>query len=125
MEPTPDQALKQAVAVMEQVTFPGYSFEVVGDFTVPTYLQAKFSAPYTGPDGKPTGVTTLHHTRKWLLSKWMTRSELVQTAFKCVLTSVEHEAREQFTYRDVPVFGPHFNVEELVAIYPAGQEHRP
>ena len=61
-----------------------------------------------------TGVLTLQHTRKWLLSKHMTQSEIVQTAFKCALTSVEHEAREQFTYRGKPIFGPNLNVDQLV-----------
>ena len=46
----------------------------------------------------------------------MTPSELVQTALKCVLTSLEHEAREHFTYRGAAIFGPHFDVEALVRI---------
>ena len=52
-------------------------------------------------------------TRKWLLSSHMTRSELAQTALKCVLTSVEHRVREHFLYRGERVFGPHFHVEAL------------
>lgn len=33
-----------------------------------------------------------------------------------LLTALEHEARETFKYRDVAVFGPHFNIERLVAL---------
>jgi hypothetical protein len=51
----------------------------------------------------------------------MTRSELVQTAFKAVLTSIEHEAREQFTYKGARVFGPHFDIEALVSACRASQ----
>lgn len=48
--------------------------------------------------------------RKWLLSLHMTRSEIVQTALMAVIACEEHEAREKFTYRGKPVFGPHVDV---------------
>jgi hypothetical protein len=44
----------------------------------------------------------------------------VQTAFKCVLTSIEHEAREQFTYSGARVFGPHFDVDALAQLCVSG-----
>ena len=107
---------QQADAILALVGFPGYSFRVVGMFDgrMPTYLQASFLAPCNVAGGAPQ----LQRTRKWLLSAHMTRGELVQTAFKCVLTSMEHEAREQFTYRGAPIFGPHFDVDELAARLP-------
>jgi hypothetical protein len=46
----------------------------------------------------------------------MTVSEIVQTAFKATLTALEHETREKFRYRDAAIFGPHFNVERMVAL---------
>lgn len=55
-------------------------------------------------------------SRKWQLSPHMCRSELVQTALKCVLTAEEHEARERFTYRGRRIFGPHFDVDVLHAV---------
>lgn len=63
-----------------------------------------------------TKVTEPQSTRKWPLSKHMTKSELVQTAFKCYLTSMEHQARESFRYRGRLVFGPHIDVEQLWAL---------
>lgn len=61
-----------------------------------------------------------HHdwqkTRKWYLSPHMTDSEFYQTCFKCVLTSMEHRAREMFKYRGKRVFGPHFNIDALHSI---------
>lgn len=60
-----------------------------------------------------SGKAEVQHTRKWLLSPAMTRSEIVQTCFKLVMTSMEHRARESFTYRGKRVFGPHFDVEAL------------
>lgn len=55
-------------------------------------------------------------SRKWRLSEYMTKSELVQTALKAVLTAEEHEARESFRYRGKAIFGPHFDVDTLFAI---------
>ena len=110
---------ERAKAILSLVQFPGHTFRVAGDFTDGTaYLQALFMAPCNvrGGDFYPQA------TRKWLLSRHMTQSELVQTAFKFVLTSLEHEAREQFTYRGAAIFGPHFDVEQLVALCERGAQ---
>lgn len=58
-----------------------------------------------------------HVGRKWRLSLHMTKSEVVQTALKAVLTAIEHEAREEFLYRGAAVFGPHIDVDALVGVY--------
>jgi hypothetical protein len=78
--------------------------EVVRDF----YLQGRYMEADI-----VTGDETDQHTRKWRLSEHMTPSELVQTAFKCYLTSMEHRAREHFKYRGKRIFGPHFDVDAL------------
>lgn len=71
------------------------------------------------------GDPTLQHTRQWMLHPDMTNSELVTTALKLVLTSVEHEARENFKYRDRAIFGPHYNVDALHEVcHPQNMEHR-
>ena len=51
--------------------------------------------------------------RKWMLSQHMTKSEVVMTALKAVLTAVEHESREQFKYRGRSVYDPHYDVDKL------------
>lgn len=104
--------LQTANAILADIAFPGYSFGVVGDFSAVTYLQASFNAPCSVQQGQPLE----QKTRKWLLSPHMTRSELVQTAFKCVLTSIEHETRETFRYRGEAIFGPHFDVDSLYCL---------
>lgn len=108
----------RARSVLRMVEFPGYTFHLVGDFVSATYLQASFYAPCNVEGGKAVRQTT----RKWQLSAHMTPSELVQTAFKCVLTSIEHEAREQFRYRQRAIFGPHFNVERLAELCEQGSQ---
>lgn len=54
--------------------------------------------------------------RKWILSQWMTKSEIIQTAFKAVLAAEEHETREKFKYNGRAIFGPHFDVEQLYCL---------
>ena len=58
--------------------------------------------------------------RKWLLSPYMVTSEIVSTAFLAFLTFEEHECREQFTYKGVTVYGPHWNVEDIVEAHNNG-----
>jgi len=73
------------------------------------YLQVVFQAPDTTTRGRPM----VQKGRKWRLSRWMTRSEVVQTLLKAILTAEEHEARERFRYRGRAIFGPHLDVEAL------------
>jgi len=41
---------------------------------------------------------------KWYISPWSTEGEVVQTALKAILIAMEHEVREVFQYKGVPVF---------------------
>jgi hypothetical protein len=92
------------------VSFPGYTFRLeVGERT---YLQATFLARCA-----TTGTLEVQYTRKWYISHEATASEVVQTALKLVLTSVEHEARESFRYCGHAIFGPHLSVEKLLQLH--------
>jgi hypothetical protein len=102
--------IKQIEDILMQVKYLGYEFTVKSNNGV-MYLQAY----YVEPDivsGKPE----TQHTRKWQLSEHMVKSEIVQTAFKCVITSAEHRVREHFLYKGKRIFGPHFDVDALVEI---------
>lgn len=92
--------------ILKSIRYPHYEFFVNEDMGR-MYLQARH------PGGPPGG---LQHTRKWYVSMHACKNEIVQTALKLVLTSVEHEAREMFTYRGKKIFGPHFDVDMLVEI---------
>ena len=96
-------------AILSEVEYPGYRFQVGG--VDRAWLQAVFAERCA-----VTGALTEQFTRKWYISAQATRSEVVQTALKCVLTALEHEAREHFKYRGRPIFGPHFNVDALFEI---------
>lgn len=52
--------------------------------------------------------------RKWDLSEYMTKSEIVLTAWKAYLTFLEHEARETFLYKGAMIFDPHIDIDALL-----------
>lgn len=69
-----------------------------------------------------TGELQMQTTRKWLLSPYMTKSEFIQTVFKCALTSEEHKAREHFLYTGVRVFSPHYDIDSLAVLASTGAD---
>jgi len=99
---------------LAEVSFPGYTFEVGGEGQL--WIRASFLEHCAFSQ-----APKVQYTRKWFLSHHACHSEIVQTALKCVLTSVEHEAREKFLYRDKPIFGPHFDVDALHRICAGGE----
>lgn len=104
---------QQMQGVLDLIQFRDWELVVGGNLR--PYLQVQFDAPCN-----VTGESQRQHGRKWLLSPHMTRSELVTTALKAVLTAVEHEAREEFLYRGEMIFAPHFDVEDLVTLSQVG-----
>lgn len=63
--------------------------EKAGDF----YLQIE----YYEPDIR-TGEAALQRGRKWNISRFATKSEIVQTCFAACMASAEHQTREHFLY---------------------------
>lgn len=108
--------IAQAEDWLAAVRFQNYAF-TVREGHGGMFLQATYDEPDTY-----TGAVAKQYTRKWLLSPHMTESEVVQTAFKCCLTSMEHRCREDFKYHGARVFGPHFDVRDLLAVCRDGRE---
>lgn len=98
--------------VLSKVSYPGLTFELSGP-SIPTgrSLRVVCIEGTCNVTGKPMRW----NGRWWRLSEHMTPTEIVLTAFKAVLTALEHEAREQFTYKGVAVLDSHIDVEALVA----------
>lgn len=94
--------------ILRHVQFKGWSFIVKQD-GARCYMQVAFSENHS-----ETGEPAYWTGRKWMLSDHMTDSEVVQTAFLGVMTAVEHETREAFTFCGAAIFGPHFDVDLLV-----------
>lgn len=113
--------------VLDRIKFRDWAFwthdHMVGSERS-TYLQVEFSAPdpsVTPEIGAPPGHGhTRQKGRKWLLSPHMTDGEIAQTALMAVVAAMEHEIREEFTYRGHPIFGPHYDLEVLVAVCDSG-----
>lgn len=106
--------------IVAECGFPDYTFAVFVDGRGAWYLQAAYLEPDVN-----TGEMEQQATRRWFLSPEATKSEIVQTVFKCAMTSMEHKTREWFLYRGRAVFGPHFNVDALHSICDARhQEYR-
>lgn len=109
----------EVARILDAVQFKDWIF-YVGHFVGrnPEDDRVFIQVRYLEADADHDDATALEiqHGRKWLISKHATVSEVVQTAFKAVVTSMEHQAREHFTYRGARVFGPHFDVDQLVAL---------
>lgn len=104
-------------ALLDRIKFNDWVF-VVGFDGSQLYLQVQADEPCS-----ETGEMHRWHGRKWRLSKHMTDSEVIQTAFLAVMTAVEHETREQFTYRGHAVYSPHYDVQKLVGLLETGEAH--
>jgi hypothetical protein len=100
--------LDEANEIIKGCSFFDYSMRVHDSAHNGMYLQAVYKEADI-----VTGIEDFQYTRKWIVSPHMTKSELVQTAFKMCLTSMEHRAREHFRYKGKAIFGPHFDVDAL------------
>jgi hypothetical protein len=100
--------ISRAKEILDSVVYPKYTFHAVIDGRGEMYLQGSYLEAdiYTGKVEKQL-------TRRWFISPEMSKSELVQTAFKMIMTSMEHRVREHFLYNNRLVFGPHFNIDKL------------
>lgn len=61
---------------------------------------------------------------KWYISPYITKSELVQKCFLCVLQAEEHETRLEFKYKMSPIFKPHYDVDDLVDLSKKSTDRR-
>jgi hypothetical protein len=100
--------IEVAAGIVAECHFPDYTFKVDVSRTGAVYLQATYLEPDT-----LTGAVELQYTRRWFLSPEMSRSEIVSTAFKCAITSMEHKTREWFTYNGRAIYQPHYDVDSL------------
>lgn len=102
---------EQVKEVVSNVTYRHWQF-YVGRMDDGAYVQVQFPAA----DPENNWALTTQHGRKWYVSLHATESEIVQTCLKAVLTALEHEAREQFTYNNRAIFGPHIDVDALIEV---------
>jgi hypothetical protein len=99
--------LSEALA---RCSYPGYTFHSCTDYNV-----FEIWATYEEAD-TATGKVEVQETRHWISPLENGPNAVVSTAFKCVLTSMEHRTREWFLYRERAIYQPHYDVEQLHAI---------
>ncbi len=95
---------------LNEINYKDWSF-FIGVKGEVMYLQVQF---LEADNYDSNSAKEIQKGRKWLISQHMTKSELIQTALKAVITAEEHEIRELFTYKGAAIFGPHFDVDELL-----------
>lgn len=110
MKQLSDRRLKQ---IAKQITYRKGWRLTLSDASVGKrpYIQWSFMAACT-----KTGKVSEVSSRKWLLSRWMTESELVYTAYKAALAAEEHESREFFRYQGKRILNPHLDVKALMKV---------
>ncbi len=114
--------LPELQLILSQIAYKDWVFHsaLMGDGF---YLQVRFVAP---DNDQPGSTATLpQHGRKFYVSTYSTKGEVVQTALLACLLAEEHECRELFRYRGARLFGPHFDADELAEFALGAQtEHR-
>ena len=96
--------------IVSKLSYRDWNFRVLekGDGFL---LQIQFMAP---DSESPNGEPKLQSCRKWYVSQYATKNEVIRTAWKAVMAAVEHEAAEAFLYRGKAVFNPHVDFDAVV-----------
>ncbi len=102
------KGLEDFLHILERIKYPGFTFKL-------EQRSGEIFLSVVCVDGtnNVTGDPEAWSGRKWLLQRHMTNSEVIQTVFKAILTALEHEARELFTYRGVSVLDGHMDLEQI------------
>lgn len=105
------KGLDDFICILQRCQYPGFIFSLQQRYGE-CFLQVVCER---GRDNT-TGELMIWRGHKWWLSRHSTNSEVVQTAFKAVLTALEHEARERFLYRGHAVLHGHYDLEQLATL---------
>lgn len=103
----PEKSNFEIQTILNNISYKDWDIVLREKDSVP-YLQVQFYAPDSF-----TGEIERQYCRKWMLSRFMTDSEIVRTAFKAVEAAVLHELQEDFRFMDEPVYRPHFDIYSL------------
>lgn len=95
--------------ILSDVNYKDWTFRV-SSLSESFFIQVQFTVI-----DEDTQLPEIHRGRKWYINSYMTRSEIVQTAFLAVMVAEEHETRNNFRYKNKAIFCPLYNADELVA----------
>lgn len=102
----------ETASLLNEVKYPGLSFELYWDGPT-SNRDIRLRVVCKDGSCNITGKPHSWNGRWWRLSQHMTDSEIVWTAFKAVLTALEHEAREKFTFKGIRVADSHVDIHKL------------
>lgn len=104
--------------LISRCKFPEHHFEIAQQEGGRWFLRMRLPQK---ADAREAPTAQWWNGRWFRLSPHMTDGEIVQTAFLAVLTFLEHEAREAFTFDGEAVMGPHLDIHELVRLHKEGK----
>lgn len=110
-DPRDEARLDEICRILEDVLYKPTWRPFVGFMGGGHYLQWRFTAI----DCK-TGEPEIQHGRKWYISSFATKSEIVFTALAAVKMAELHELHETFLYKGRPLVNPHVDVDALTAV---------
>lgn len=97
--------------IVADVTYKDWKF-TIGDDDGHPWLQVSFPAV----DNYAPHIMNIQTGRKWRLSRFMCKGEVVQTALAACLAAEEHEARELFRYKGQSIYDGHYDPDALAAL---------
>jgi hypothetical protein len=118
LESNNDELWDRVCDLVERIKYDrnGWKILVIGHAGT-VMIQVYFEAP---PD-RITGLVKGHYGRRWLITRPMLDSEIVQTAFMAVKAAEEHECRERFLFDHKRIFSPHFDAAQVAALMESGE----
>lgn len=99
--------------VVSRVSFPGYEFSIQGWVSGLVTLRVEYQEKDV-----MTGIPETQHGRRWIIEDDATDMAIIQTCFKALLTSLEHRAREHFTFEGRALLQPHYSLAAMLNIAP-------
>lgn len=113
----PDMEIKEIKALLSRVSCEalGMEFDILverdKEYGHRIYLQIGYVAPCS-----KTSVYGVWRGRKWYLSKYMTKDEIIKTAYAAFEAAVKHEVMEGFKVDGKILFNPHVDFEALLKV---------
>ncbi len=104
------KGIDEIISIVAGCDFPGHKITVRRDGDR-AYLQVRGWEPdtVTGDPAPEEG----HAGRKWMISSFMTKTEIVRTTYLACRAYMLHEFDELFKYRERPIFNAHMDVDAL------------
>lgn len=131
MARAPQRARRRNRAEIERIIdaceYPGFEFKLGEDpapinglLSTPPRLWLQVCCP-NGTDTK-TGKPLAWKGRKWMLSYFMTDTEVVHTVWAAIQRALLHEASELFQFQGARIFDRHISVHDLAHMVSADPE---